>query len=333
MGIGNFFRNQLSQVIEWKDQKQECLIYKFPSDNDEIKNAGKLILGPGQGAMVVYEGKVREHLSEEGIYDLETENHPFITTLLNMRTSFESEHKLKIYFYRTAENVNQGWGTSQSVKYVDAVYKIPVELGANGSFSFKISNPLLFFTEVSGSVDLYTVPEARQLLQSRFAQGLTAVLAKSGKSYQEIDTELPALSNAIQEILTPELGKLGMELMDFKLNGTTFDSATKERISKIANITAETMAAKEAGMSYIEMEKLKALRDAARNEGGLAGAGLHFGVGMELGKVFNTAKSELIDSENADPIAKLKQLKLLLDQNIITQEEFDAKKKEWLGKL
>jgi len=156
MGIGSFFKNQLSQVIEWKDQQTEVLVWKFPSEKDELKNASKLIISPGQGAILVYEGKVTDHLSEAGIFDLETDNHPFLTTLLKLRSNFESEHKLKIWFYRTAETLNQGWGTSQMIKYMDPVYKIPVELGANGTFSFRIADPLYLFSNIVGAKDVYT---------------------------------------------------------------------------------------------------------------------------------------------------------------------------------
>jgi len=333
MGLRDFFRSQLSQVIEWKDQQPDVLVHKFPSENDELKNASRLIIAPGQGAILVYEGKVSDHITSEGIYDLETDNHPFITTLLKLRTNFESEHKLKIYFYRAAEVVNQGWGTSQSIKYIDPVYKIPVELGANGSFSFKISNPLYLFSNVIGSKDDYYVSEARQLLQGRFPQSLASVLAQSGISYQHIDARLSLLSSDISAQLSPELEKLGFSLTDFKLNGTLFDENTKERIGKVADITAESMAAGEGGLTYIEMEKLKALRDAARNEGGLAGAGLQLGVGMELGKTFNAAKEEQLNADAPNLVEKLQQLKLLLTEGIITQDEFDTKKKEWLSKF
>ncbi|WP_131538417.1 SPFH domain-containing protein [Pedobacter nototheniae] len=333
MGLKEYFKRQLSQVIEWNDQQTDLLVYKFPSENDEIKNAGKLIVSPGQGAILVYEGTVTDHITTPGIYNLETDNHPFITTLLKLRTNFESEHKLKIYFFRTSENVNQGWGTSQAIKYVDPVYHFPVELGANGSFSFKISNALHLFTQVVGSKDVYSVQEARQLLQSRFPQTLASVLATAGISYQQIDTQLATLSESLKVQLNVELDKLGFELTDFKLNGTVFDESTKERINKIANITADAMAADQGGLTYVELEKLKALRDAARNEGGLAGAGLQFGAGMELGKAFNVEKDLQLNNNNVDPVAKLQQLKLLLTEGIITQEEFDGKKKEWLDKL
>ena len=329
----NFFRNQLSQVIEWDNQDPAILVYKYPSSNDELKNASKLIVGPGQGALLVYEGKLTDEIKQEGIFDIETDNHPFITTLLKLRTGFESEHKLKIYFYRTSDNVNQGWGTAQAIKYIDPIYKIPVELGANGSFSFKVISAAHLFSNVIGSSDQYTVMDARQMLQSRFPQGISSTLAQGAISYQNIDAQLPMLSENIKLQINKEVENLGFALTDFKLNGTMFDEGTKERIAKIADITADTLAAEEGGLTYVELEKLRALRDAARNEGGLAGAGLQFGVGMEIGKTFDRMKNEQIDSSNADPVAKLKQLKLLLDEGIITQEEFDAKKKEWLNKF
>ncbi|RZJ60137.1 MAG: SPFH domain-containing protein [Flavobacterium sp.] len=333
MGLGDFFRSQFSQVIEWKEQQAEVLVHKFPSEKDELKNASKLIISPGQGAILVYEGKVTDVLKEEGMYDLETDNHPFITTLLKLRTYFESEHKLKIWFYRTSEVVNQGWGTSQAIKYVDPFYKIPVELGANGSFSFKIADPLHLFSNVVGSKDKYSVAEARQMLQSRFPQGLASALAQSGISYQHIDAQLPSLSALIRERINPEIETLGFSLTDFKLNGTVFDNNTKDRIGKVADITVESMAAGEGGLTYVEMEKLKALRDAARNEGGLAGAGLQLGVGMNLGDTFNVAKDNQLNAPAANVVEKLQQLKLLLNEGIISREEFDRKKTEWLDKF
>ncbi|MDH6252385.1 membrane protease subunit (stomatin/prohibitin family) [Chryseobacterium sp. H1D6B] len=333
MGLGDFFRSQLSQVIEWKDQQTDVLIHKFQSENDEIKNASKLIIAPGQGVILIYEGKVTDHLTDEGIFNLESDNHPFITTFLKLRTNFESEHKLKIYFYRTSQVVNQGWGTSQAVKYVDPIYKIPIELGANGTFSFKITDPLHLFTNVVGSRNEFLVSEARELLQGRFPQSLSSVLASGAVSYQHIDEQLPSLSRNIYEQLLPEVKNLGFTLTDFKLNGTIFDHSTTERIGKIADITAESMAAAEGGLSYTDMEKLKALRDAARNEGGLVGAGLQLGVGTELGKTFHAAKEEQLNTDAPDIVTKLQQLKLLLDEKIITQEEYDIKKKAWLDKF
>ncbi len=327
--MSNFFKRQLASVIEWTNQQSNTLLFKYPSDNDEIKNASKLIVGPGQGVILVYEGTVTDTLPQSGIYNLDTDNHPFITTLLKLRTAFESEHKLKIYFFRTSENTDQNWGTATPIKYVDPVYKFPVALGANGNFSFHLSDPARFFTNISGLSNLYTTAQARALLQSRISQLMAAQLATGQFSYQQIDAQLNPISNTLREALQPEFENLGLTLSDFRINGTVFDKATQDRINSIADITAESQAAAAGGLNYVELEKLKALRDAARNPNGLAATGISLGAGMALGKIF----ADHQEQEANDPVARLQKLKQLLNEGIITQEEFDAKKKEWLDKL
>jgi len=334
MGLGDFFRRQLSIVIEWKDQDPDMLLYKYPAPTDEIKDASKLIVSPGQGCILVYEGKILGVLDKEGLFNLETENDPFITNLIKVRLLFESEHKMHIYFYRKADIVNQAWGTPSPIKYMDSEYKIPVELGMFGNYSMQIVDPVLLFKDIIGSKFTYTTADAKSLLLSRLPQTLISHLAQARLSYLEIDAELGRLAEGLKGNLNAEFSNLGLQLKDFKIQGTAFDKDTRYRIGKIADITTDNRAAAEAGLSYVEIEKLRALRDAARNEGGLAGAGLQMGFGMEMGKVLEEKKDELTAfNPKADPVLQLQKLKLLLDEEILTQQEFDEKKKEILSRM
>jgi membrane protease subunit (stomatin/prohibitin family) len=334
MGLGDFFKRQLSTVIEWQNQQPELLLYKFPAPTDEIKNASKLIVSPGQGCILVYEGKIRDVITDEGLFNLTTDNHPFITNLLKIRQLFESEHKVHLYFYRKADVVNQSWGTASPVKYMDAEYKLPVELGMYGNYSMRIEDPVKLFKDIIGAKDQYTTADAKALILSRLPQTLISYLAQSKFSYLDIDSQLQVISDALSAQLNNEFINLGLLLKDFKIQGTNFDKETQKRIGKIADITADSRAAAEGGLTYLEIEKLKALRDAARNEGGLAGAGLQLGFGMEIGKALEDKKEELTTYNNqVDPVVQLQKLKLLLDEGILTQEEFDGKKKEILSKM
>ncbi len=334
MGLGDFFKKQLATVIEWQDQQPELLLYKYPAPTAEIKNASKLIVSPGQGCILVYEGKIKEVITEEGLFNLKTDNHPFITNLLKFAQFFESEHKLGLYFYRKSDIVNQPWGTSSPIKYLDPEYQIPVELGMYGNYSMHIADPMLLFNDIVGNRDQYTASDAKSVITSRIPQTLISHLAKAKLSYLDIDANLDLLSVALKEKLNSEFTSLGLELRDFKIQGTSFDLETQNRIGKIADITAESRAAAEGSLTYLELEKLRALRDAARNEGGLAGAGLQLGFGMEIGKSLEDKKQELSTYSNqTDPVAQLQKLKLLLDEDILTQEEFDTKKKEILSKM
>lgn len=324
MGIMNFFKEQFLTVIEWKDQPQDVLFYKYPLKSDEIKDASKLIIAPGQGCVMVYEGKVTGVLEQEGIYVLETDNDPFITSLSKFMQAFESEHKLKIYFYRKAEINNQGWGTSNRVKYEDPVYRFPVNLGAYGNYSFKLTDAKLFLTEIAGLSDQYTVSQAQMLMQSRIEQQLTVTLATSAYSILQIDSKLNDLSTELKTQINAEFSSLGFELTNFKMQGASFDQQTQQQINQIANARAGILAAEQAGVNYTEMEKLQALRDAAKNDSGMAGAGLQINLGANLGNSTGTSP---------DAVSQLQKLKLLFDQGILTQEEFDAKKKQWLDQL
>ncbi|MBE8715272.1 SPFH domain-containing protein [Sphingobacterium hungaricum] len=334
--LKKFFNKQLASVIEWKNPDVNTLLYKFPSTHDEIKDASKLILAPGQGCVLVYEGRIKDVLTEPDTYNLETDNHPFVTTLLKIRQNFESEHKLKVYFFRTADVVNQYWGTASPIKYVDASYNLPVELGLNGNFSYKINQPLFLFTNIIGAQDEFSTDAMKQVIVERIINQLRNLFAKHKYEYNSIDAKLIEIEEEIGTQITPDFESLGLQLTDFNITGTLFDENTMERIGRIADITTDTAAAAQAGLSYTEMEKLRALRDAAKNEGGLAGMGAQLGVGMEIGKLFSTEKDSFthkIAEENSDAISKLQKLKVLVDEQIITQEEFNELKKQILNNM
>lgn len=335
MALRNFFRRQLRTVIEWANQSPDILFFQFQALTDEIKNTSKLIVNPGQGCILVYEGKVIDVLTEPGTYQLSTANHPFVTNLLKMMQSFESEHKMKFYFFRSADLVDQKWGTSSPIKYMDSVYQFPIELGAYGTYSIRIDDANQFFTKIVGSKPSYTANELRQLMVSRIIPTITTNLANQRYSYQNIDTQLVNIAADTKNILCPIFSELGLNLTDFRIEATSFNDETVARINKIADSRSEALAAEQVGLSYVENEKLKALRDAAKNEGGLAGAGLQIGAGFELAKSFdlNNKNGSSIENPDNEMINQLKKLKSLLDDGILTQEEFTAKKKQILERL
>jgi len=327
MGLKDLFKRQLRTVIEWKEQDANQLFHLMNTTTDEIKNASKLIVAPGQGCIIVYDGKVMGTLTEPGIYAMETDNHPFITSLLNLAQQAESEHKMRFYFFRTAEMVNVLWGTASPVKYMEPDYKIPVALGACGNFSIRVANAEQMFTTLLGTVGDFSAHDVQNLVASRIVAPLTSFLADKAYPYRKVDSHLLEMSNELKMRTAEELARLGLELTDFRIDSVTFDDDTMERIGRVADMTAEKRAAEEVDLDYVGMQKLAALRDAARNEGGLAGAGLQLGAGVQLAKdIFKSEGGE-------DSTQRLRSLKALLDEKLITEEEYEKKKNEILSKL
>lgn len=334
MALFNFIKKQLAGVIEWQPQNPDLLLWKYPALTDELKNTSKIIVAPGQGCILVYEGKITDVLDTPGTYNLKTSNHPFITSLLKIAQRFESEHKVYLYFYRKAEVVNQGWGTASPIKYTDGEYNIPIQLSAYGNFSYRLQNAELFYTEYVGSDAEYSTRDFQDLIQGRILQLLTSYLSEQKFPYTAIDTHINEMANTVKEQLNTVFEQVGVTLTDFRIEGNSFDEETQNRIGKVADVTTDIKAAQEAGLSYEQLEKLRALRDAAKNEGGMAGAGVAMGAGLSLGKTFtDSIQEETQPKDNEDSVQSLRRLKLLLEEELISQAEYEEKKKQILDKM
>ncbi|KAF1083113.1 MAG: hypothetical protein GQF41_0880 [Candidatus Rifleibacterium amylolyticum] len=285
-----FFANQMRSVIEWKDADPDLLIWRWNGTNDELKNASKLIINPGQAAIFVYEGQIKAIHDYPGMFELRTANLPFWTTISKIMQGFTSEHKANVYFIRITTFLNQKWGTKAPVKYTDPVYKFPVGLRAFGNFSFNITDPRKFFTEFVSNAEVYPISAIRNVIVDRIMQPLTDVLAQSGYSYAEVDSKRMELSKKLSELVAPEFLPLGFEMSDFRIENTDFDEKTQERIDKISDKMADAHAINAMGNinnqglnAYATIERLNAMNTAAANPNGMAGMGVGMGAGMGLG--------------------------------------------------
>ncbi len=338
MAILDSIKRQLRTVIEWRDPSPEALFSQWSDNGDEIKNASKLIVNPGQGCIFVYEGQIRSVLAEPCMVELTTANIPFWTTITKFMQSFESEHKVGIYFFRTTKVLNQKWGTLSPIKYEDPRYGIPVTAKAFGNFSYRIVNPRDFFINVVGSHADFTTAEFRSVMAERLVQSVTDYIAERRLSYIEIDAQREEVAAGMAGRLTADFGKLGFAVDDFRIEGINFDEDTIRRIGRIADLTAEAQAAKAVGMDFASVQKLEALREAARSEGGGAGVGMGLGAGIGMGQAMaqvmgQTATAPQTAGAGGDVSARLAQLKQMYEQALITAEEYSAKKKEILDSI
>jgi membrane protease subunit (stomatin/prohibitin family) len=327
----SFASRQLRSVIQWDNPDPSLLFWRWTGNGDELKNASKLIVGPGQGCIFVYEGRVEGVYAQEGLFEIKTANIPFLTTLRKLMQGFQSEHKVGLYFFRTAKILNLKWGTESLIKYEDPQYKFPVALRAFGNYSMRIVDGRMFFQQVVGGAADYAVSAIRESLNARLIQPLADFFAEAGYTYTQIDPNREEIAVAVAAKLQGDFDQLGFRLEDFRIEGTSFDPDTMRRINRIADVNAEAQAASAAGVSFAQLQQLEALRAAAGNPGA-GGAGMAMAVGMGMaGAVASPVTAAAPDGDDA--ATKLKKLKSLLDQQLITQAEYDAKKKEILASL
>ncbi len=326
--------NQFKSVIQWENPGQNELFVKFTDRGDEIKNASKLILLPGQGCIFTYEGEIKGVFEEEGIYDINTDNKPFLTTIKKfLALSVESEHVVGIWFYKKGDLLNIRWGTRAPITYVDPIYTFPVELRCFGNFSLTITTPEEFFRNVVAGEELFCVSELQEILISRLVQPLTDYLANAKFSYAEIDSNVNEIALNATEKTADIFIQLGFRLTDYRIEGTSFTDATNAQIAKITTVQADVQAARMAGLDYTQMEQLKAMRDAAKNEGGAAGIGMGLGAGMQARQNMSQGLTQPPVNAEKSAMEKLKELKSLFEMELISEEEYKLKKEKILNQL
>ena len=332
MALFDGIKRQLRSVIEWQNPDPNALFEQWTENGDEIKNASTLIVGPGQGCIFVYQGKVQSVIQEACSVNLETDNIPFWTTISRFMQFFESEHKVALYFFKRSTILDQKWGTTSIIKYQDPSYQFPVGLKVYGNYSYRIVDARAFFVAVVGSHNNFYSDDFRAVMSARIIHPLSDFLSTSRYTYTEIDANREQIASGMQENLSGVFREFGLEMTDFRIEGTDFDGDTLKRINRIADLTAETAAAQAVGLDYARVQQLEAMREAARNEGGGAGMGMGLGAGIGFGQSMVQSMSDNANN-TVGPMDKLAQLKEMFEAELISTEEYTTKKKAILDKL
>jgi len=334
MGFFDRLMAQFIEIIEWTDDDRNTMVYRFPVYAKEIKNGAKLVVREGQSAVFIREGQIADVMLP-GTYTLDTKNMPVLSTLLGWKYGFESPFKAEVYFISTRLFTDLKWGTQNPIMMRDTDFGV-VRLRAFGSYAIKISDPGLFLKEISGTDGYFETGEISNFLRDMVVQAFTSAVGQA---------KIPALDLAANyKVLGDTLSTAIAD--DFKAHGLTLNRFMISNISVPPEVEAALDKRSQMGAigdlnRFTQFQVANSIPDAAKNSGGLAGAGMGLGVGLAMGGQMANAVNQGLATSNAgvaappadDPMAKLTQLKKMLDAGLIEKTEYDEKKKELLSKL
>ena len=124
--VFNFLSGQFIDVIEWTDDTRDTMVWRFERYGHEIKYGAKLTVREGQTAVFIHEGQLAD-IFTPGLYMLETNNMPIMTSLQHWDHAFKSPFKSEIYFVNTTRFTDLKWGTK--IEFDDVMELITVEDG------------------------------------------------------------------------------------------------------------------------------------------------------------------------------------------------------------
>lgn len=272
MGLINRLRNEFIDIIEWVDDTQDTIVWKFPRYQNAIKTGAQLTVRESQVAVLVNEGQFAD-VFQPGRYELTTKNMPILTTLMGWKYGFNSPFKVDIYFVNTKQFLDQKWGTKNPIMLRDPEFG-PIRIRAFGSFCFKVQNdPKKFITSVSGTNSNFTTEGIAEQIRNFIITRFTDAVAESKIPVLDMAANLNEYSEKIQEIIKPSADGYGLDLTQFLVENISLPEAVQEaldRRSSMGIIGKENMGA------YTQMQ----FADSLGKEGGAGMAGDAMGMGM-----------------------------------------------------
>jgi excisionase family DNA binding protein len=273
MGLMDFVKGQLIEIIEWSDDSRDTLCYRFPDDDREIKRGAQLIVRESQMVQFVYLGQHGD-LFGPGRHTLTTENIPILTRLRGWKYGFQSPFKADVYYVTTRLFAGNKWGTSNPVMVRDPELGV-VRLRAFGTYDFRIANVARFLKEVAGTDSHFRLDEFVDVMRSRVVSVFSEALASSKVPALDIATRHTELGEALLPLINPPLQeKYGIEMASFVLENVSMPPETEHAIDKRSAMSAVG--------NLNDFVKYQMAQGFEKTGTGAAGIGAEMAVGMGI---------------------------------------------------
>jgi len=286
MGIFDKLRSQLIDIVEWTDDSRDTMVWRFPRYENEIKNGAQLIVRESQVAAFVLQGQLAD-VFQPGTFTLQTQNLPILSTLAGWKYGFNSPFKAEVYFVSTRTFTDKKWGTQNPIMMRDPEFG-PVRVRAFGSFAIKVKDAGAFIKNIAGTEARFTVDEIEQQLRDMVVSRFADALGNNKMPVLDLAGNYDKVSRWASASIQPDFDVFGLQICNFLIENISLPPEVEAAIDK-----RSSMGVIGNMQQYTQYESASAIRDAAKNPGGLAGAGAGLAAGFQMagqmGQAFGAA--------------------------------------------
>jgi excisionase family DNA binding protein len=272
MGLMDFIKGELIEIIEWTDDSRDTLSFRFPDNDKAIKNGAQLIVRESQQAQFVYLGEFGDTFGP-GKHTLTTDNIPILTRLKSWKFGFNSPFKADVYYLNTRLFTGNKWGTANPVMMRDADLGI-VRVRAFGTYDFRITDPKLFLKEVAGSDHNFRLDEFAETMRSRIVSVFADALASAHVPVFDVASRYGELGEALLPLINPAVSaKYGLAVATFVIENVSVPPEVEQAIDK-----RSSMAAVGNLNDYVKFQMAQGMEKG----GGSGGAATELAVGLSI---------------------------------------------------
>ncbi|MBL8524101.1 MAG: SPFH domain-containing protein [Betaproteobacteria bacterium] len=267
---------ELIDIIEWLDDSNNTLVYRFERMNNEIKYGAKLTVREGQMAVFINEGQMAD-VFKPGMYTLTTQNLPILATLKGWKYGFESPFKAEVYFVSTRKFTDLKWGTPGPATMRDKEFGI-VRATAFGIYAIRVKDPGIFIKDISGTEGRFTTDQIQENLRGKIGLRIKEVMPELGLSIIDLEAKVSTMGQMLRERISPDFETMGLELVEVQVQDVGLPEEVEKAIDKRGAIAAVGNL-----QAYTQYETASAIKDAATTPNSAAGAGMGLGAGFAMG--------------------------------------------------
>lgn len=292
MGIWDKLFGELVDVIEWTDDTQHTLVYRFPRYGNEIKNGAMLTVREGQMAVLVNEGEVADVFTP-GLYELSTANVPILSSLQGWKHGFESPFKAEVYFFNTKVFTDMKWGLRNPLILRDKEFGV-IRIRAFGSYAFRIDDPRKMLAEIVGTDGHFVLEEIIGQLKNLVVTGFAKVISESGVPVLDLAASYDDLGQFLTQQIQPMFTAYGLKLETLLVENVSVPEAVEQALDE----RASSIAVGDLNR-FTRYQQAQSMRDAANNQSA-AGGGMAMGMGFGMAQSFGQAMTK---GDDTDPLA------------------------------
>lgn len=278
MGLLDKLRGEFVDIVEWVDDSQRTLVWRFPRYENEIKNGAELVVRPGQNAIFVDRGQIAD-VFEPGQYRLATDNLPILSTLRGWKHGFSSPFKCEVYFVSTRQVTDLKWGTPNPIMLRDADFG-PLRIRAFGTYALRATDPKLLLKELVGTNARFETDEVGELLRSIIVEAFSDLIGRAQIAAFDLAAHYRELSEKLRLLVCERIDdEYGLDVPALFILNVSLPPEVEKALD-----TRTSMGVIGDVNRYQQYQLGNAIGAAATNPGGGLGQSLGLGAGLALGQ-------------------------------------------------
>lgn len=284
MALWDKITGEFIDIIEWLDASNDTMVWRFERYQNEIKYGAKLTVRQSQVAVFVNEGQCADVFGP-GMYTLETQNLPILSTLRGWKYGFNSPFKAEVYFVNTRRFTDLKWGTKNPIMMRDPEFG-PVRVRAFGTYAMRVKDAVAFIREIVGTDGHFTTTEVTEQLRNQIVSRFANILADVKMPVLDLATQYDKLGTFITEKMQPEFDPIGIEITNMLVENVSLPPEVEQALDRRTSMGIVGDLNK-----YTQFQTAEALKAAASNPG-TAGGAMGMGLGMMMGQQAGAAMAQ-----------------------------------------